>query len=130
MERLRSRLLLIFLAIGLVGMVAAMWLAAPVASYLFRADHSEIQSVLTVLALVVPAIALSNVLGFQYLLVDRHERIFNIIIGAAAVANIVFAYFLIQAKGVQGMAMSWVLVEWLITLSLLAVVMYFKKIRK
>lgn len=126
MEKLRSRLLIIFLLIGIAGMGAALLLAPPVVHYLFSADHAEIERVIKVLSLVVPAIALSNVLGFQYLLVDRHERVFNMIIGAAAVANIGFGYFLIQAYGVRGMAISWVVVEWLITLALLAVVMYLK----
>ena len=130
MEKLRSRLLLIFLLVGIAGMGAALWLAAPVVQYMFNADHAEIESLIKVLSLVVPAIALSNVLGFQYLLVDRHERVFNMIIGAAAMFNIGCGYFLIQSYGVRGMAVSWVTVEWLITLSLMAVVWYFRKAGK
>ncbi len=118
MEQLRRAVLAGFLIIGLLGSATTWWAAPVIALYLFPASHLEVSEILRILALLVPAIALSNVLGFQYLLVERQEKLFNRIIGFAAVLNILLAYGLVKLWQVRGMAYSWVAVEWVVTLLL------------
>lgn len=118
MEQLRKAVLAGFLIIGLLGAATTWWAAPVIALYLFPASHLEVSEILRILALLVPAIALSNVLGFQYLLVERQEKLFNRIIGFAAVLNILLAYGLVKFWQVRGMAYSWVAVEWVVTLLL------------
>jgi O-antigen/teichoic acid export membrane protein len=89
---------------------------------MFPTNAQEVDAVLSILAVVIPAIALSNVLGFQYLLVDRKEKTFNIIIGVAAVVNVIIAYFLVLNFQVRGMALAWVIIEWLIAFFIAVVV--------
>lgn len=116
MEKLRSKVLVVFFVIGIFGMLLT-WIISPiVVSYMF-ADHAkDVLEVLEILAFIVPAIALSNVLGFQYLLVGRQEKIFNVIISSAALINIFMAYFLVINYQFKGMAVAWVVIEWLITI--------------
>lgn len=111
-----------FFILGIVGMIAT-WCVGPIlVTYMFPTNAVEVSQVLSILALVIPAIALSNVLGFQYLLVDRQEKTFNIIIGTAAIVNVVLAYLFIVNFQVSGMAVAWVTIEWLIALVIAIVV--------
>lgn len=104
-------------ALGLIGMVIT-WLLAPyISAYFFAESGAKVKEMLDVLALLVPAIALSNVFGFQYLIVDRKENVFNWIIFAAASLNGTLAFFMISSFHVKGMAATWVLVEWFIAVS-------------
>lgn len=130
MEQMRKAVLGGFLVIGLLGMLVTWWAAPVIALYLFPASHTEVNEIVRILALLIPAIALSNVLGFQYLLVDRKERLFNRIIGFAAVLNIVLAYCLVNVWQVRGMAFSWVAVEWVVTLLLAISVFLLSKNKK
>ncbi|MBB5608595.1 PST family polysaccharide transporter [Janthinobacterium sp. S3M3] len=116
MEKLRTRVLIGFSILGVCGMLLT-WMIAPVIVHYMFAEHAaEVQKIIEILALIVPAIALSNVLGFQYLLVDRREKVFNVIISCAALINVVMAYFLIKNYQIKGMAISWITIEWLITI--------------
>lgn len=116
MKKLRSKVLIAFCVMGLCGMLLTWVIAPTIVRYMF-ADHADdVLKILEILALIVPAIALSNVLGFQYLLVERREKIFNVIISCAALMNVVMAYFLVMHYQVEGMAISWVTIEWLITI--------------
>ena len=116
MKKLRTRVLIGFSALGVCGMLLT-WLIAPtIVHYMFAEHAGAVLEIMEILALIVPAIALSNVLGFQYLLVDRREKVFNVIISCAAVINVVMAYFLILHYQTKGMAISWVIIEWLITI--------------
>lgn len=121
-DSFRLKVLLGFFVLGLAGMIATWCIGPLLVGYVFPANAREVDAVLSILALVIPAIAISNVLGFQYLLVDRKEKIFNIIIGAAAVVNVILAYFLIMNFQVRGMATAWVIIEWLIALVIAMVV--------
>lgn len=116
MKKLRTRVLIGFSALGVCGMLLT-WLIAPtIVHYMFAEHAGAVLEIMEILALIVPAIALSNVLGFQYLLVDRREKVFNVIISCAAVINVVMAYFMILHYQTKGMAISWVIIEWLITI--------------
>jgi PST family polysaccharide transporter len=119
MEKLRTIVLFAFGGLGIIG-AAGTWLLGPwVVQKIFPGDFSETSKVLRTLAFVIPAIALSNVLGMQYLLVDRREKLFNAVIGFAAVFNLILAYVLVREYGVAGMATTWVVTEWLILAALI-----------
>jgi PST family polysaccharide transporter len=119
MQKLRILVLIAFGGLGIIG-AAGTWLFGPwVVQKIFPGDFTETSKVLTVLAFVIPAIALSNVLGMQYLLVDRREKLFNTVIGCAAVFNLILAFVLVRQYGVAGMATTWVVTEWLILAALI-----------
>lgn len=115
MKKLRFQALIGFLGIGILGMLLTWAIAPIIVRYMFAGHAAEVIEIIQILAVVVPAIALSNVLGFQYLLVERRENIFNIIIASAAMINVLMAYFLIMRYQEKGMAISWVAIEWIIT---------------
>jgi len=124
MDLVRVRALLAMVALGFAGMVAA-WLIAPWIARFFPAGNAdEVAAILRVMSFLIPAIAMSNVLGFQFLVVDRHEKTFNRIILAAAVANLAIASVLVTAYGPYGVASSWVTTEWLIALTCALVVLH------
>ena len=130
MKKLRSRVLLAFFAIGILGMLLT-WLIAPlIVRYMFGEQAVAVTEIIRILAFIVPAIALSNVLGFQYLLVDRRENTFNIIISSAAMINILMAYFFILLYQEKGMAVSWVAIEWLITIVIAVTVFQISRNKK
>lgn len=118
MKKLRLHALFYFFLIGLLGMVLT-WLLSPlVVKYMFGEKFNDVTNIIQTLALLVPAVAISSVLGFQYLLVDRHEKLFNMIIVGAALVNVSIAYMLIMKFEAQGMAISWIVVEWIIMIAL------------
>lgn len=121
-KNFRLQVLGVFLLIGVIGMVATWELGPVIVHYMFPSSAAEVNAILVILAWVIPAIAISNVLGFQYLLADRREKMFNAIIATAAVTNIAMAYFLIAKYEAKGMAISWVAIEWLITIVIAIVV--------
>lgn len=122
MHALRSIVLIAFTILGLIG-AAVTWLFGPWAVHkIFPGDFGEASQILKVLAFVIPAIALSNVLGVQYLLVDRKEKLFNAVIGCAAVFNLILAFVLVRQYGIAGMATTWVVTEWLILAALITMI--------
>lgn len=74
--------------------------------------------VLRVLAILIPVIALSNVLGIQWMLPLGLDRIFNAIIFSAGFVNICLAVFLAPRFGPIGMAWAVVLSELFVTASM------------
>ena len=127
MEQMRKKVLAAFFLLGLTGVIVT-WYAAPlVAQYMFPSNYAEVAGMVKILALLIPAVALSNVLGFQYLLVDRREKLFNLIISAAAVLNIGLAYMMVKQWQANGMAYSWVIVEWVVAVLLAVAVFCYPK---
>lgn len=107
-------------SLGIVGAVTV-WLAAPVlAKLLFGKVHELAQEILRIEAAVVPAIAISSVLSFHYLLVDGRDRSLSRVVMTAAAINVPLCIYLMSHQGVQGGAILWVVVEWSITIALLA----------
>lgn len=124
MKKLRSKVLIGFAVLGICGTLLT-WIIAPtVVHYMFAEQANDVLEILQILALIVPGVAMANVLGFHYLLVDRRERIFSIIISFAALINVVMSYFLIVRYQIKGMAMSWVAIEWLIAMVIGVTVVY------
>jgi PST family polysaccharide transporter len=127
MERLRSRALAGMFLLGMLGSVIILALADFVAQYLFPATADDVASMLRIFAMLVPAIALSSVLGLHYLIVDKQEVLFNRIIITAALTNLIAATAAIQFFGARGLAVSWVLIEWIITLLIACSIVWIKK---
>lgn len=118
MEKLRLKVLISFFILGIVGMLATWEISPYIVKYMFAGEIDRANKILWILGFIVPAISISNVLGYQYLLVDRQEKLFNIIIFCAAIINVVMAYFLIRYYEAEGMAISWVLIEWVIAVAI------------
>jgi O-antigen/teichoic acid export membrane protein len=106
--------LLVFLVIGLLGSVIIKALSQVIVIFLYGESKPEVISVLNIMAWVVPAIALSNVQAYQYLLVDGREAALNKVLLYISVINLIAAYFSIRAYGWEGLAYSWVAIEWCI----------------
>lgn len=116
----RARLLALvgMFFLGIVGAITV-WLAAPIlAKLLFGKVHELAQEILRIEAAVVPAIAVSSVLSFHYLLVDGRDRSLSRVVMTAAAVNVPLCMYLMSHRGVQGGAMLWVVIEWSITAAL------------
>ncbi|MBW6395363.1 flippase [Thermus sp. SYSU G05001] len=106
---------------GLGGVVLGLgvWALAPLLVRLFLGEGYEAAVLpLRILALLVPLIALSNVLGIQWMLPLGLDRPFNAIIVGAGLINLVLAVFLAPRLFHVGMALAVVVSELLVTLSM------------
>lgn len=124
MARTRRRSVRWMVALGLAGGALALTIGPLLAHALLGAKADQVGSIIHTMAWVVPAIAISNALGFQYLLVNHLERAFNRVILAAVVLSLPTSYLLVCSLGPQGMALSWVTIEWFIAIALIALVRY------
>lgn len=107
------------LCLGLLG-TATIWLVAPVLSRLLFGNAHELASyILRIQAIVVPAIAISSVISFHFLLVDGQDRSLNRVVLVAAAVNVPLCMVLMTYQGVQGGAVSWVIIEWAIAAALI-----------
>lgn len=98
------------LAAGLATAAAAPWIVR----WLFGAGYEEAVGVLRLLALLLPLVAASNVLGIQWMLPQGMDGVFNRIILTAGVVNVGLACVLAPAMGAWGMALAVVLAEALV----------------
>ena len=125
MNKMRKKSLIIMGTLGVLGGMVVLLVAPWVPQLFFKKKLEGIEGILNILAFVVPAISISNVLGYQYMLADRSEKEFNKVIVSAAVANLLIGSFLIRRFGPSGMALTWVVIEWLITITL-SIIIYSK----
>ena len=124
-EAYRFFCLAAFTVIGFVGVACTYLLSDIIVPFIFDNKFNAAIEVLNVLAWVIPAIAISNVLGFQYLLVEKHEKTLSVFVASGGVLNILLAFYLVPRYGYMGMAYSWVAVEWFISIGLsIAVFLY------
>lgn len=111
-----------------IGSVACLpigyWLAPTISTLLFHNKLPDLPHVLRLMSLVIPAIAISNVLAFHFLVVDRKEHILNWIVFSAVPISLLSGYFLSREYGAAGMAVSWVAVEWYVSIALAAIIYY------
>lgn len=128
MNRVRRLVMVCLFGVGVLGMFVAWLVSTYVAEYFFGGRVAGVDRIINIMALLIPAISLSNVLGFQYLVVDRRERVFNKIIVGCALLNIPLSYFLIKFFMAEGMAYAWVAIEWVITISIAFTVFFRKKL--
>jgi O-antigen/teichoic acid export membrane protein len=84
-------------------------------------------SLLQILLFSIPAIVISSIVGLQYLVVERMEKAFGIIVFIGGLLNISMAYFLISALGPDGMAISWVTTEWTVLLMIVGVIYIYRQ---
>jgi PST family polysaccharide transporter len=124
MRKLRRKALLVMGALGIAGCLVVLVASDWVGRSFFSNKLVQLHSILICMAFVIPAIAISNVLGFQYMLVDRLESIFNRVIVIAGVSNLVISFFLIKLLGPLGMAVSWLIIEWSVTFALAAIILW------
>lgn len=112
----RARLIAIgaMLCLGLMG-AATLWIVAPLLSALMFGSANELVSdILRIQSVVVPAIAISNVISFHFMLVDGRDRSLNRVVLVAAAVNVPVCFVLMTYYGVRGGAISWVVIEWAI----------------
>ncbi len=73
---------------------------------------------LKIMAWVVPAIAIENVLAMHFLVVDRKEQLVNRVVFAVVPMSLATGYLLLKEIGAVGMAAAWVSIECLVVIGL------------
>ena len=111
------------LGLGVLG-AAALWMTAPIlVRLLFGKGHELTGEILRIQVAVVPAIAISTVISFQFLLVDMQDRALNRVVLAAAAVNLPLCMYQMSQHGIAGGAISWVVIEWGISVVLVIMVL-------
>lgn len=103
---------------GLVGVVGAFlvaWLAPWIVRLLLGDGYEESVSIMRILVLLLPMIALSNALGIQWMLALGLDRPLNGVILLAGLLNLGLALWLVPRLAHFGMAYAVVLVEIFVT---------------
>lgn len=103
---------------GLVGVVGAFlvaWLAPWIVRLLLGEGYEESVSIMRILVLMIPMVALSNALGIQWMLPLRLDRAFNAIIMTGGLLNLALALWLVPRLAHFGLAYAVVLVEIFVT---------------
>lgn len=117
------RLSLLAFTLGSIACLPLVCITAPLLSkYLFNDKLPDLAHVLRIMALVIPAIAISNVLAFHFLVVDHQEHILNWVVACAVPVSLAMGYLVSSTYGAAGMASTWVAIEWLVTLTLAAII--------
>lgn len=122
LQKLRKISLVGFGCIGLLGMFSAWAASSLIMSLLFSNKFPEARHIFNVMALVFPAIAIGNVLSFQYLMAENKEKILNGVIVVAAMVSLAIGYPVVSYFGAVGMAYLWISVEWCILIALISIV--------
>jgi PST family polysaccharide transporter len=114
-----ARISLMVMGIGGAAMGVAAYVFAPLAvRILLGSQYSPAVPILRILALLPPLIALSNVLGIQWMLPLRLDRAFNSIIVTAGVINLGMATALAPRYAAHGMAWAVVCAEIFVTVGM------------
>lgn len=95
------------LAAGLITALGAPWIVR----WLFGAGYEEAVPVLRLMAMLLPLVAASNVLGIQWMLPQGMDGAFNRIILTAGFVNLALVCVLAPSLGAFGMALAVVLAE-------------------
>ena len=128
LEKARRMSLVVFTLVSAACLPVVYWMAPVISEFLFSNKFPDVPKVIRIMALVIPAIAINNVLAFHFLVVDHQEHILNWVVFAAVPISLVSGYFLSREYGAAGMATAWVAVEWFVSISL-AVIIYFRQKR-
>lgn len=111
-----ARMGLVWMGLGGVALGVGVWASAPLLVKIFLGEGYEAAIwPLRILAFLVPLIALSNVLGIQWMLPMGMDRPFNVIIVGAGLANLFLAVLLAPRLFHVGMALAVVASELLVT---------------
>lgn len=108
------RMVLGFGVLGFALMISLWFLAPQLVRLLLGPEYEASVEVLRILSLSLPLIALSGVMGLQWLVPLGLERWLNAITLSAGFTNILLATWLIPRHGFVGMAYSLVIVEALV----------------
>jgi PST family polysaccharide transporter len=109
--------LIFFAALGLLA-GAALIIAAPWVIRILGPDYRPAIGVLRVASLILPLVAVSNILGLQWMLPFGMDKEFNRISIYAGVLNVVLAIFLSRRFGPIGTAWSVVAAQGFVSLSM------------
>ncbi len=116
-----ARLGVILMGVGGAVLGLAVFLLAPVAvRVILGAGYGPSVAVLRILALLPPLIALSNVLGIQWMVPLGMDRSFNTIIMLGGVLNMLLAFLLASRFTAIGMAAAVVTAEAFVTVAMYA----------
>ncbi len=110
-----------FINIGCLGLAlgAGSWLSAPLVVRMFLGEEFDAAiPVLQILSFTIPIIAVSNVLGIQWMFPLGLERAFNIIVLIAGLLNILLATLLVPRFSYLGMAWAVLITETFVTSAL------------
>ncbi|AFZ66507.1 oligosaccharide flippase family protein [Deinococcus peraridilitoris] len=103
-RHLTARSLMLMTAVGCLGAGLAFMLAPLIVPVVFGPGYERSVNALRILSLSIPFVAVSNVLGLQWMLPLGLDRVFNGIIISAGVLNIALAVLLVRAFGLTGMS--------------------------
>lgn len=108
---------LYILLFGSTGLAILIFFLAPdIVLLILGPGYEAAIPLMQILSLLIPLIALSNVLGIQWMLPLRLDRAFNTIVVAAGLINLSLILFLVPRYGTTGMAWSVVISETFVTL--------------
>lgn len=110
-RRLALLTLVILMALTLIGSTVLILFAPTIVSVLFGSEFEQATSVLRILALTIPLVALSSVLGQQWMIPRGMDRPFVRVILFAGLLNLVLAAALVPSFGANGMAWALVTTE-------------------
>jgi PST family polysaccharide transporter len=119
--------LIVFAIVGLVVGGFTFFFSPFIVDILLGPGYESAVPVLKILSALIPLIAISNVLGKQWMLPNNLDSNFNKIIICAGLINILFALMLAPAWKAKGMAMAVVISECFVTVSMLLTVKNHKR---
>ena len=124
LKKIKIIMLCLFTFVGFLGCFIINKFSSAFIPWLFNGKFDQSIELINIMSWVIPAIALSNVLAFQYLLVDDLEKILNKVVTFSGIVNLFIAYAMIEKYGYIGMAFTWVLLEWGISIFLCCLIYY------
>jgi polysaccharide transporter, PST family len=109
-----------FIGIGLAGCTLTIITAPYIIPWFYDNKFNDAIHIIKILSGAIPAIAISNVLGFQFLLANNKENILSRTILTASACNLLLAYLLVEKLklGATGMAYCWLTIEWIVAATL------------
>lgn len=116
-----------FIGAGSIALGLATFLLSPfLVKILLGHEFQPASHTLKILAMLIPMIAISNVLGIQWMIPLKLDRFFNTIIILAGSLNIVLAVILAPLYSYNGMAWAVVISEVFVTIGMYAVLVFKK----
>ncbi len=105
--------------LGLLAGLLLAWQGGWLVRALFGPSYASAAHLVQILSCLGPLIGISNVLGLQWMLPQRMERLMNLILLAGAAVNLLLGFVLAPARGAEGMSWAVVGAETTITVGVL-----------
>lgn len=128
LPRVRRTAIFFMVLVGGAGVILTVTFGPAIAFWLIH-DQSGAEKLILIMSAVIPAITMSNVFAYQFILIEGLQKSMNIIIIAAGIMNIPAAYILTKKFGAEGMAISWIVIEYLVATALMVIVILNSKSR-